>query len=144
MLGRYSYERIVEAPTVKNIFERCAAPHYNNNSHRLPTHIPTHPEGVIYRVYTGWMEEHEDSWVDLIPSRLELAYTLRQPAQKEHLLAEFISEVEHNYDLILFDCPPTESLFTTAAYLASDYILVPVKPEFLSIIGLPLLARSMG
>ena len=143
MLGRHSYERIVKAPTVQNIFEGCAAPHYNNNnSYRLPTHIPTHPAGVIYRVYTGWMEEYGDSWVDLIPSRLELAYTLRQPAQKEHLLAEFISEVENKYDLILFDCPPTESLFTTAAYLVSDYILVPVKPEFLSIIGLQLLARS--
>jgi chromosome partitioning protein len=42
------------------------------------------------------------------------------------------------------DCPPTESLFTTAAYLASDYLLVPVKPEFLSTIGLQLLARSMS
>lgn len=47
------------------------------------------------------------------------------------------------YDLILIDCPPTESMLTTAAYLASDYILVPVRPEFLSIIGLPLLVRSL-
>ncbi len=30
-----------------------------------------------------------------------------------------------------------------AAYQASDYILVPVKPEYLSTIGLPLLKRSM-
>ena len=99
--------------------------------------------GVIYRAYTGCWSEYGDAWVDLIPSRLELADTLREPSQKEHLLAEFISEVENRYDLILFDCPPTESLFTTAAYLASDYVLVPVKPEFLSTIGLPLLARSM-
>jgi chromosome partitioning protein len=34
-------------------------------------------------------------------------------------------------------------MLTTAAYLASDYILVPVRPEFLSSIGLPLLVRSM-
>jgi chromosome partitioning protein len=35
-------------------------------------------------------------------------------------------------------------MLTTAAYLASDYILVPIKPEFLSTIGLPLLARSLA
>jgi chromosome partitioning protein len=34
-------------------------------------------------------------------------------------------------------------MLTKAAYLASDYILVPVRPEFLSSIGLPLLVRSM-
>ena len=155
MLGEHRYRMInnVNAPTVQNIFEKCEAPldysllfpgglwHYINYSKGYVTHR-AYP-GVIYRVYTGRMDEYGDSWVDLIPSRLELADTLRHPVQKEHLLAEFISEIEDNYDLILFDCPPTESLFTTAAYLASDYLLVPVKPEFLSIIGLPLLARSM-
>ena len=40
--------------------------------------------------------------------------------------------------------PPTESLFTIAAYLSSDYLLVPVKPEFLSTVGLPLLAQSLS
>src|SRR5690606_39015229 len=54
-----------------------------------------------------------------------------------------IAKIEDEYDIILFDCAPTESLLTTAAYLASDYILVPVKPEYLSSIGLPLLVRSL-
>lgn len=49
----------------------------------------------------------------------------------------------NDYDLILIDCAPTESILTTAAYLASQYILVPVKPEYLSKIGLPLLVNSM-
>ena len=142
MLGEHRYKKIHDAngPTVQNIFEECEAPLDRSLSSHDKHYHRIYP-GVIYRI-PQW---HENSvvWVDLIPSCLELAYTLRQPAQKEHLLAEFISEVESNYDLILFDCPPTESLFTTAAYLASDYILVPVKPEFLSIIGLQLLARSM-
>jgi len=45
--------------------------------------------------------------------------------------------------MILIDCAPTESLLTTAAYLSSEFILVPVKPEYLSTIGLPLLVSSM-
>ena len=51
--------------------------------------------------------------------------------------------MEDAYDLVLIDCAPTESILTTAAYLASDFLLVPVKPEYLSAIGLPLLAQSM-
>ena len=68
---------------------------------------------------------------------------MRNPGQKEQLLTKTLAKVEDEYDLILLDCAPTESLLTTAAYLSSDYILVPVKPEYLSTIGLPLLVRSL-
>ena len=133
MLGSHRYSTEIDkakAPTVQNIFEKCKAPLYHDS--------------VIRNVYEGY---HDEGWygrLDLIPSHLELAYVLRQPEQKEYLLTKFISEVENKYNLIFFDCPPTESMFTTAAYLASDYILVPVKPEFLSTIGLQLLDRSMN
>jgi chromosome partitioning protein len=52
--------------------------------------------------------------------------------------------VNDDYDLIIIDCAPTESILTTAAYLSSRFVVVPVKPEFLATIGLPLLARSLG
>lgn len=81
--------------------------------------------------------------LDLIPSRLELAFSLKNPAGKERLLGDFIKKLEKNYDLIIFDCPPTESMLTMAAYYSCDSILVPVKPEYLSSIGLPLLVNSM-
>ncbi len=79
-----------------------------------------------------------------MPSRLELALSLKSPGQKVELLKKALKKVEHKYDLIIIDCAPTESILTTAAYLASDYILVPVKPEYLSTIGLPLLVNSMN
>jgi chromosome partitioning protein len=41
------------------------------------------------------------------------------------------------------DCAPTESILTLAAYRSSRYLFVPVRPEFLATIGLPLLARSL-
>ncbi|HGJ65811.1 TPA: hypothetical protein ENS27_10520 [bacterium] len=94
---------------------------------------------VIYK----FKSYNDGSVLDFIPSRLELSYSLKSPGQKEQLLSKLVSKIEKNYDAIIFDCPPTESLITTAAYLASEYILVPVKPEYLSTIGLPLLARSM-
>jgi chromosome partitioning protein len=84
------------------------------------------------------------TYINLIPSQLELSYTLKNPSQKEHLLSNFIDEIETQYDLIITDCAPTESILTTAAYLCSETILVPVKPEFLSTIGLPLIRQSVS
>jgi chromosome partitioning protein len=82
--------------------------------------------------------------VEMIPSRLELAYSLKNPSQKEANLAKVLTSLSNNHDLILIDCAPTESLLTAAAYLASDFLLVPVRPEYLSTIGLPLLATSLA
>jgi chromosome partitioning protein len=85
----------------------------------------------------------DNSRIDLIPAHLELSFTLRNPHGKEQLLKSFLEKVHSDYDLILIDCPPTESMLTTAAFMASESVLVPVRPEFLSIIGLPLLVRSL-
>ena len=136
LLGVDRYEGIHESDghTVWDVFEEFS---------RTPSagaHVALDPNSVIYNVANF---RRAGNRIDLIPSRLELAYTLRNPAQKESLLARLVSTIDSQYDLILLDCPPTESMITTAAYLTSDYILVPVRPEFLSSIGLPLLVRSM-
>ena len=85
----------------------------------------------------------DGSVIHVIPSRLELAWTLKNPSQKEHLVRDYIQDVKDDYDLVLIDCPPTESILTVAAYLSSDFLVVPVRPEYLSTIGLPLLVRSL-
>ena len=79
----------------------------------------------------------------LLPSRLELSRVLRNPAGKERKLAKALAKISDNYDLVIIDCAPTESVLTDVAYFASRYVVVPVKPEFLAAIGLPLLARSL-
>ena len=84
-----------------------------------------------------------DSSLDLIPSRLELSRTLKNPTGKERRLARALARISDRYDLVLIDCAPTESILTDAAYFASRYVIVPVKPEFMATIGLPLLARSI-
>lgn len=135
LIGVHKYETILEKniPTVWDVFEQLT----HTPGKGKPT--PLNPKSVLYNV----VSYSDGSRIDLIPSRLELAYSLRNPGQKESLLAKFISKIEEDYDLVLLDCAPTESVLTTAAYLASDYLLVPVKPEYLSSIGLPLLVRSM-
>jgi chromosome partitioning protein len=86
----------------------------------------------------------DGSLLDLVPSRLELSWTLRNPTGKETLLARFVAKVEAKYDLILIDCSPTDSILTDAAYHCSRYILVPIRAEFLASIGFPLLNRSIN
>lgn len=136
LIGVAAYKEIIEKenPTIWNIFEQFTPMPGLAKSSKLD------PTKIIHEAKKIYNRGH----IHLIPSRLELAYSLKNPGQKEQLLAKFLKKIEDNYDLILIDCPPTESLFTTAAYLSSDYILVPVKPEYLSSIGLPLLVNSMA
>ena len=81
--------------------------------------------------------------LDIVPSRLELSWTLRNPTGKETLLPRFVAKVEDRYDLIIIDCSPTNLILTDAAYHCSRYILVPIRAEFLASIGFPLLDRSI-
>lgn len=83
--------------------------------------------------------------LDLIPSRFDFSDALTNAVRPDpRILAKFLSKNFKSKDLILIDCAPTESVFTTAAYHASDYVLIPVKPEFFATIGFPLLAESLA
>lgn len=135
MLGAVKYQKNVidnVTPTVWDIFEQAS---------RLPGLKSSGKDlkSAIIRVTTF----KSGQYLDIVPSQLGLSRTLKNPSQKEHLLANFIDDVKDDYDLILIDCAPTESVLTTAAYLSSDRALVPVKPEFLSTIGLPLIKESL-
>jgi chromosome partitioning protein len=113
-------------PTIVQLFESYLPPSGEDGSPRKFEISDLIVKGVGY-----W----SDSKLDLIPSRLELSHTLKNPTGKERRLAKALAKVAKNYDLILIDCAPTESILTEAAYHASRYALVPVKPEFLATIG---------
>jgi chromosome partitioning protein len=136
LLGATKYQKILEENkhTIWDVFELNTSVPGKEKDNDLTA------QSVIHNV----IKFDSGGRIDLIPSRLELAYSMRNPSQKESLLKKFvIDKVEKDYDLILLDCAPTESVFTTAAYISSNFILVPVKPEFLSTVGLPLLASSL-
>ncbi len=93
---------------------------------------------IVHRV-----DYDDGSCFHIVPSRLELSWTLRNPTGKETLLPRFVAKIEQEYDLIIIDCSPTDSILTDAAYHCSRYILVPIRAEFLASIGFPLLNRSL-
>ena len=121
-------------PTVAQIFDAYVPTDLSTGSSRL-----IDINDVLVKKVGYWGK----SSLDLIPSRLELSRTLRNPAGKERRLDKALAQVREEYDLVVIDCAPTESFLTDAAYFASRYIVVPIKPEFLATIGLPLLARSL-
>lgn len=45
------------------------------------------------------------------------------------------------YDFIFIDCPPTHSVYTSSALQVANYYLMPVKPDYLSSIGIDLFKR---
>ena len=136
-LGAIKYLKFLNSGkrTVVDIFEQFSAPTSATGS---PTLVD--PKDVIHKLH----EWNDGSLLHIVPSRLELAWTLKNPTEKAQLLPKFLSKIADQYDLILIDCAPTESILTTAAYRSSRYIVVPVKPEFLATIGLPLIARSLN
>lgn len=136
-LGARKYLKLIadqNHKTVVDIFEQYSAPSAMVGS---PTRLT--PADAIHELH-DWSD---GSRLHFVPSRLELAWTLKNPTEKSELLPAFIVQIESEYDVILIDCAPTESILTTAAYRSSRYVFVPVRPEFLSTIGLPLLARSL-
>jgi chromosome partitioning protein len=47
------------------------------------------------------------------------------------------------YDIVLIDCPPNFNITTKNAIVASDYILIPAKPDYLSTLGIDYLQRHL-
>jgi len=54
-----------------------------------------------------------------------------------------LKELEPDYDFILIDCPPNFNIVTKNAIIASDSMLVPARPDYLSTLGIDYLQRSV-
>jgi cellulose biosynthesis protein BcsQ len=62
---------------------------------------------------------------------------------ERHLIADIISPVVDDYDFIIMDCAPGYNLLTRSAISASDFYLLPARPEPLSLVGIQLLERRV-
>jgi len=106
VLGVQRYQQEVikgNRPTIWDIFEQATrAPGLKSSGRSLS-------DAVL-----NFVRYKDGSCLDIVTSQLELSYTLKNPSQKEHLLSNFIDSIERDYDLILVDCAPTESVLSTA------------------------------
>jgi len=80
--------------------------------------------------------------LSLLPGNLELYRVEMRPGEgTEYKLKKYINyRIEKDgFDIVLIDTPPTPSIWMTSALLASDYYIIPVKPDPLSFTGIDLL-----
>ena len=60
------------------------------------------------------------------------------------LIKQIIESVVDEYDFIIMDCAPGYNLLTRSGIAASDFYLLPARPEPLSLVGIQLLERRIA
>ncbi len=81
-----------------------------------------------------------------IPSNLSMStidLSLMPLAAREFKLRNALREIDGQYDLTIFDAPPSFGLLNLNALMATDDLLVPVLADFLSFHGLKLLFETV-
>ena len=135
-MGGPRYSRFLNdrSPSIVEIFEGYRPPSPNTTS-SAPLAIG---DVIVGQTQFGGTN------LELIPSRFDFSNNLINSLRPDpRVLTRLIADNFQHKDLIIVDCAPTESIFTQAAYHASRYILVPVKPEYFATIGFPLLHDSL-
>ena len=83
------------------------------------------------------------STVDLSGIEIETAEDQRRAFILKEKLDDFIKNNEEKYDYILVDCPPSLSLLTVMALVASHSLLVPLQTEFFALEGITQLIKTI-
>ncbi|WNY62884.1 ParA family protein [Borreliella carolinensis] len=78
--------------------------------------------------------------LDIIPSSIKLALLEKElinELSRENFLKNALTLYEKDkYDFIIIDCPPTLSILTINALIASNYLLIPIETEFFAFEGI--------
>ncbi len=86
------------------------------------------------------------SRLSMIPSRVELiGFEVEMMAddRREKVLKNLLASCTDSYDYIILDCPPSLSLLTLNAMVASDSVLIPLQSEFYALEGLGQLLQTI-
>lgn len=79
----------------------------------------------------------DETWIDIIPSHPRFRDVVRSLNERQTgLVKSILGEVAGEYDHIVIDTPPGDSLVAVNAYIASDRVLIPVQVEPSAVAGL--------
>ena len=85
--------------------------------------------------------------LDICTSRLELAQLEMEMigrTMRETVLKRALQSIQEQYDFILVDCTPQLSILTINALACCDYVIIPVKTDYLAYRGVELLMDSIA
>ena len=81
--------------------------------------------------------------VDLSGLEVETAGDSRRAFKLKDELTAILNDSGASYDYIIIDCPPSLSLLTIMALVASDALVVPLQTEFFALEGLTQLMKTI-
>ncbi len=82
----------------------------------------------------------------LLPSSIRLSkadMAMGRSYTPATILRKQLAQISQQYDYIIIDCPPNLSLLTINGLTAADGVLIPVKTDYLSIMGVDLLLETV-
>ncbi len=88
----------------------------------------------------------EDMGFDVLPSNTDLTGAevgLLEELAREIRLRNALASVKDNYDYIFIDCPPSLSMLTVNALVASDSVIIPMQCEYYALEGLSALLDTI-
>jgi chromosome partitioning protein len=108
---------------------------------------------TMYEVIYGGVSADETiqktsmPFLSLLPSHINmvgLEVELVNENNRESKLRSVITPVQDKYEFIIIDCPPSLSLITLNALVASDSVLIPVQCEYFALEGLGQLLNTIN
>ena len=90
--------------------------------------------------------EQTEMNVHYVPANIELAGAegqLFNEIGREGILKEKLLPARRRYDFIVIDCPPSLSLLTLNAFVASDEVIIPLQCEYFGMKGMQQLLNTI-
>lgn len=108
---------------------------------------PLETHNSIYNVFMDELEINEiicklEENLYLVPATIELSkveLNLISRLSRETILKKKLNAIVNNFDYILIDNSPSLGLLTINSLVASDYVIAPMDPTYLSLRGLEIL-----
>lgn len=128
-----------EKGTVANVLLDHGAPAMPIKAAKAPA------QSIIKKaIFRRWKAKHSAALLDFLPSELELSRAIKAPSNVPYKLEKALEEIRNDYDHIIIDCAPTDSVLTDTALMASDFVLVPMRPDRFSVLGYAQISRALN
>lgn len=150
MTPEYWGRHYADTKTLKNYFEPVTKGVYE----LLPLSeliIPLRPGNTLN--YENMKLDIISSHLDLITIDMELAGLISAPTAGMlaannlrvcSYLRKELENLKNDYDLVLLDCPPNFYVMVKNAITASEYYIVPARPDYLSTLGVTELKKKIN
>ncbi len=112
-------------------------------------HVADELESTVYNVLLEKLNISNaiiQGEIDLLPSNIDLSQAevlLMGRLEREHVLRKALTSVRESYEFIIIDCPPSLGILNYNALVASQYIIIPVMTDYLSMRGIKLLLETI-